>query len=277
MKNIYENKSKYIEMFSLLNKLIKLRVHSQFIEEWLKSITFFKNLESILSFNFSDTQEFIKILEEARKEFINNSTNKKLKLDAKKFSRYYIKFFSVFRNNFCSNNAFKCDPNSKSDGEDKKSNNYEFRSFLKENKLNMPDFVFEKIKEFLKICLFKTQDKSHSYDSKNKITSLYVKSKEISNIQGTSNEGKHIYSENEKTPSSKNTSVTFRNEVLDNIFKNFKAISHNENYSYMEVNWKLYDLNDLNILQFYMLLFDISIEKIIDNENFYDQITINNW
>lgn len=265
-------------MFELLNKLIKLKVHNDLIEEWLKSQNFFKNLESILCFNFSDTSSFIKTLEESRKEFNNNPESKKLKVESKKFSRYYVKFLYFFRNSLYNSQVFKRDEEIPSKSEDKKSPNYEVRSFLKGNKLNMPEFVFEKIREFLKFCLFKTQEKTSYSDSKKKITSFFSTSKGNDILNSNPNEPKLSFPANDKTPSAKTTPIeVFRQEVLDNIFKNFKSYTQNEGHIYMEINWKLYDLNDLNLMQFHMLLFDILTEKIIENENFFDQISINNW
>ncbi len=240
MKNIYKNEEKYTEMFGLLNKLIQLKVHSELIEEWYKSQNFFKNLESLLSFNFSDTSVFIKLLEEARKEFVNNPENKKIKSETKKLNAYYSKFIHFFRNSFVNKEFFLEDSDLESKSGNRKPLNPEFSSF-KENKLNMPEFVFEKIKEFLQICLFKNQEDVQCSDCKIKIT------------------------------------VLLRKEVLDNIFNGFKAFLNNDSVSYIDHNNKLYDLNDLIIIQFYMVLHDILMDKILDNKDFFDQISVNNW
>lgn len=277
MRNIYANKQKYLEMFNLLINLLKLKSHNDLIEDWLKSPAFFKNLESIMNFNFSDNKSFIKILEESRKDFILNPENKKFKLESKKqINKYYLKFLNHFRDSLCKSEIFK-----KSDTEtnNEQDQNIQFKSFFQGNKLNIPDFAFEKIREFIKISLIKSQEKNFS-DCKNmsKITNFYGQSKTCININSCCNDSKIIVKCDEKTPLNKITTIeAFRHEILDNIFKNFKAYSHNENHSYMEISWKLYDLNDLNIMNFHMFLFDILIEKILDNENFLDQISINNW
>jgi len=280
MRNIYEKKDKYLNMFNLLIKLLKLKTHNDLIEDWLKSQAFFKNLESVLNFNFSDNSAFIKILEESRKEFISNPENKKLKFETKKLNKYYLKFLNNFRDNICKNEIFTREKDIINNNDENQSKNQEVKSLLKGNKLNLPEFAFEKIKEFLKLCFFKTQEKFHCSDCKSmsKITNFYGQSKTCININSSCNDSKIILKACEKTPFNKNSSLdVFRHEVLDVIFKNFKAYSQHENHSYMEINWKLYDLNDLNIMHFHMFLFDILIEKILENQNFLDQISIYNW
>jgi len=260
VRNIYLNKKKYIEMFKLLLNFIQLKSNKEFIEDWLNSIFFFKHLESLLIFNNSNNEEFSKLLEETKKNFDLNPENKKLKKESKKLNKYYLKFINFFRNKLNENENFKIDFCNMTNNENEKnllinldlneSKKQEKNNEFKGNTMNLPDFAYEKIKEFLNFCLFKKQEKINNNPFSNQFfNSLY----------------------------SQPCKETLRLDVLENIFKNFKTYSNNENPWYMDNSLKIFDLNDLSMMQFHMFLFDLFIERILENDGFLDEITISNW
>ncbi len=274
---------------------MKIKSHQDLIEDWVKSHSFFKNLESLLNFNFSNTSLFTGLLEESRKSFISMPENKRSKGESIKLNNYYLKFLNYFREKISKNDTFI----SKNTNDNDVNQSYIDNDMIKneekllENKMNIPEFVYEKIKEFIKICLFKN-------DKKNKNSTLSRLNSHktfLLNQSSKQNQSPNIINKDYKIPveevidnqnsinknniSNKNNetsnSIIFRFEVLENIFKNFKHYSHHDNHYYMESSWKLYDLNDLGIMQFHMFMFDIIIEEIQNNENFPNQISISNW
>lgn len=104
----------------------------------------------------------------------------------------------------------------------------------------IPDFVNQKIKKFLNVILF---------DNTNK------------NLPNTDNS---------------NSQEILRENVLEHIFKYYKK-NRTNNSIYVHYSNKIFDLNENYIFGFYMNLFELFLEKIVENPKFFDQISIMNW
>jgi len=292
IRNFLQNKDIYISLLNLLLNLVKIQAHQDIIEDWLKSHSFFKNLECLLNFNFSDTTNFTILLEQTRREFISMPENKRIKGESKKLNKYYLKFLNYASEKVSKDKFYKLQNNDVNFDENKLKKEEKFVG----NKMNIPDFAYEKTKEFIKFCLFKQEKfEKNIFITSNQLkksdSNLNIKSNNTINFNFLNKDSNLLFDDvkenqtlgNKEINCSPNNNdenkyiLVFRHEVLENIFKNFKHYSQNESHIYMESNWKLYDLNDLTIIQFHMFMFDVIIEKIENNENFINQISISNW
>lgn len=286
MRNLISNKEKYLELFGLLIKFVTLKSKKKEFEVFITSNNLMKVLENLFSFNYINQKELQNVLHNFRRDFMEKEENKNLRLEGRKLNKFYTKFFNEF--------IFPTSTNPNFNSSKQKNImdiNDSLNKLIDNNYNNIPDFVFEKIKQFLKVCLFATVD-VYKNNGKSPIFTIEVKknngflqkktSEEKMNISDlNSNEDLSIVHMETEINNNGNNNIPdqqeiLRENVLESIFKSIKSMNSND-YLYLEYTSKIQELNDIFILHLYMCIFEIFSEKIYANSKFFDQITMTNW